>query len=275
MYLMFKKTRGNVLPWVFLCLLLVQFFWLSACVSEPASKLVSDRKHAYKSSLITFSADGLKQYSLVLTPDSQVPGKGFPVVIFGHGFHPEPKKYGISSTGKVSRPGDYYRGVPESYAARGFLVFAPDYRGHNKSEGYEFTQLGIESSDFYAEDVLQLLKVVLQNSNIDSDRIYYVGHSMGANVGLRLLAQTNKIRAASLWSAATDVVAQRVNTPLIIHHARGDATAPFAWSEKLVEGLKLSGNTVQFYAYGSDNHLFEDENFNQAVERDLRFFNEY
>lgn len=151
--------------------------------------------------LYSYYSDSLKIYALVNTPSSEKPEDGYPVVIFGHGFHPEPKKYGVStSLGVDWRPGDYYRGVPESYARAGYLTVTPDYRGHNVSDGFQFTQSPFYSN-YYTIDVLHLIKALSTLENINSAKIYYVCHSLGGDVGLRALLVTNKIKAASLWSS--------------------------------------------------------------------------
>lgn len=154
--------------------------------------------------LWSYYSDSLKIYTLVNTPKSAAPEKGFPVLIFGHGFHPEPKKYGVSNqTGKDWRPGDYYRGIPESYAEKGFLVLTPDYRGHNISDGFEYTQTSYLASTYYAIDVLHLLAALEDLENVNLDQVFYQGHSMGGDVGLKMLLATDQIKAASLWAGVS------------------------------------------------------------------------
>jgi dipeptidyl aminopeptidase/acylaminoacyl peptidase len=99
-----------------------------------------------------------------------------------------------------SRPGDYYRSVPELYTSRGFLVVMPDFRGHNKSQGIEFTE-GMLESRYYAEDVLALLSALEGIENADPDNVFMWGHSMGGEVTLRALLATDMIRGASIWSS--------------------------------------------------------------------------
>ncbi len=154
--------------------------------------------------LWSYYSDSLKIYALINTPKTVAPESGFPILIFGHGFHPEPKKYGVSnSTGKNWRPGDYYRGVPEGYTEKGFLTITPDYRGHNISEGFEFTQTSFLASTYYAIDVLHLIAALPDLKNVDLNNIYYMGHSMGGDVGLKMLFATNKVKAASLWAGVS------------------------------------------------------------------------
>lgn len=155
----------------------------------------------YDSQLWAYHSDSLKIYALVNKPKTKRPERGFPILIFGHGFHPEPKKYGISTqTGKDWRPGDYYRGIPETYAAKGYLVVTPDYRGHNISEGFDYTKTSYLASTYYAIDVLNLIAGLPNLKEGDLNKIYYLGHSMGGDVGLKMLLATNKIKAASLWA---------------------------------------------------------------------------
>ena len=155
----------------------------------------------YDAALMSYDSDQLKVYALVERPKIAMPQNGFPVVIFGHGFHPQPKQYGLSKAdGIMHRPGDYYRGIPEAYAERGFLVVTPDYRGHGGSGGFEYTQTSYLAAGYYAIDVLTLLAALPALDAVDADNIFYVGHSMGGDVGLRTLLATQQIKAASFWS---------------------------------------------------------------------------
>ncbi|MEP4094719.1 alpha/beta fold hydrolase [Reichenbachiella sp.] len=280
----------------------------------------------FNAELLSFYSDSLRIYALLSKPKTEKPEGGYPLIIFGHGFHPEPKKYGISkASGKSWRPGDYYRGVPESYARRGFVVLTPDYRGHNVSDGFEFTQMGFLAHNFYTIDLLHLVAALPSLENVNLDRVYYMGHSMGGDVGLRLLLTTNKISAASLWSPVAASTWQQVlyygkyeeegevintekideymatlqdnlnglsyeysveqgdpinfirelNVPVIIHHATGDQSVPYMWSESLVARLFAHKKRFEFYTYQSGNHLLIDENRMLAFDRDISFFNKY
>ena len=128
------------------------------------------------------------------------PIPGYPVLISNHGHHPEPPKYGITADGKDWRPGDYYRRIPELFAAEGFMVVMPDFRGHNNSEGFEFTEGMLESS-YYTEDVLNLLAGLGSLDQVDQDNVFMWGHSMGGEVTLRALVASDRIKGASMWSS--------------------------------------------------------------------------
>ncbi|MGI9233023.1 MAG: alpha/beta hydrolase family protein [Woeseiaceae bacterium] len=150
--------------------------------------------------LYSYVSAGLKVHALVAVPLGPMPEGGFPVLIANHGYHPDPPKYGITAEGRNWRPGDYYRRIPELFAAKGFLVVMPDYRGHNTSEGLEFTE-GMLASRYYTADVLNLLAGLDGLKQADGDKVFIWGHSMGGEVTLRTVLATDRIKGASMWSS--------------------------------------------------------------------------
>ena len=150
--------------------------------------------------LFSYESAGLTVHALVAIPDASLPKSGFPVLVANHGHHPDPPQYGITADGKDWRPGDYYRQIPELFAAEGFMVVMPDFRGHNTSEGFEFTEGMLESS-YYTEDVLNLLAGLPTLPLANPDKVFMWGHSMGGEVTLRALLATDRVQAASMWSS--------------------------------------------------------------------------
>jgi len=271
--------------------------------------------------LVSYKSSGLKVNAMVAVPKAPKPATGYPVLIANHGFHPTPERYGITADDRDFRPGDYYRDVPENYASAGFLVVMPDYRGHNISEGFEFTH-GFLATNYYTLDVLALLSALQGLDDADLENVFMWGHSLGSEVSLRTLLVNDSIRGATLWSpvggslweqayyyswfdsdADTDSrdtpktrmdelkqdidelefaydpdssepgqFLRYLDTPIVIHHAKGDASAPYAWSERLVTKLELQDKQYTFYSYDSDNHLFKNEEQAVAIARDLIFF---
>ncbi|MEM1215755.1 MAG: alpha/beta fold hydrolase [Bacteroidota bacterium] len=277
--------------------------------------------------LYSYRSDSLRIFALVQRPLRPAPAAGYPVVLFGHGYHPDPPRYGISNaTGINARPGDYYRGVPAAYAAQGYLTVTPDYRGHNRSEGFEYTQTRLLATTYYAIDVLHALAALESLADVNLEAVYYVGHSMGGDVGLKTLLATDRFKAASLWSAVTASVEKQVvrygqrdpahpdrtvprdlyqrwqsvdsvvstlgfahdlsegdptryldllGTPLALHHATRETVVPYAWAESLAADLYARKKQFVLYAYDSDRHLFQGENFQKAVARDVALFQQY
>jgi hypothetical protein len=159
-----------------------------------------DEGTGYSSYLVAYQSGGLRIHAMVATPNLPMPSGGFPVVVANHGFHPDPPRYGITAQGVDSRPGDYYRQIPELFAKHGFLVVMPDYRGHNNSEGLEFTR-GFLASVYYTQDVLALLAVLAKIEQADPERVFMWGHSLGGEVSLRALLATDRVKGATIWSS--------------------------------------------------------------------------
>lgn len=225
--------------------------------------------------LVSYVYSGLKLHAMVAVPKSQQPEAGFPVVIANHGYVPDPTRYGITAEGIDSRPGDYYRSVPELYASRGLLVVMPDYRGHNSSQGLEFVD-GKASVDYYAEDVVALMSALDDLEDADLANVFMWSHSMGGVVSMRVLLATNLVKAASYWSTMNlDELApyfRDIDVPLMIQHSTADPSTSFSNSERLAESLRSIGQRYTFYRYESAEHYFESEARNKAAERDTAFF---
>ena len=243
-----------------------------------------------------FTVDGLIQYTLLLQPSDGIPVSGWPVIIFNHGFHPEPHNNGRRTLDGVSdRPGDYYRQIPQALARQGFLVAVPDYRGHNDSSGAEFT-LQESSPRWYVRDVLGLIEALKSDTQANMDHLFMLGHSMGAEVTLYAAAALgDQLKGASIWSASVPTVAKMspqydeveaaspfkpfysriyspIDSPINIHHAKDDATTAFEGSLMVASQLKQLGKTHELYSYLSANHLFTGDNLQLAITHDISFF---
>ncbi len=237
-----------------------------------------------------FSVDELTQYTLILYPENGMPKSGWPVIIFNHGFHPEPFMNGRrSEDGANDRPGDYYREIPQTLARQGFLVVAPDYRGHNDSEGAEFT-LQEGSPHWYARDVLGVIAALEGTDRANMEHLFMLGHSMGGHVTLIAAAVLgDRLQGSSIWSvslpsAATkgllqgelDLTSQlqlgKISGPVNIHHAKDDPTTVFEGSAALAQRLEWLGKTNKLYQYLSENHLFTEDNLQRAIKRDIELF---
>lgn len=227
--------------------------------------------------LVSYRYSGLKLHAMVAVPKSDRPAGGFPVVIANHGYVPDPTKYGITREGIDSRPGDYYRSVPELYASRGFLVVMPDFRGHNASEGFAYINPQDDhSAGYYAEDVVALLAALDEIENTDRDNVFMWSHSMGGAVSMRVLLATDIIKASSFWATmSVDDVRpyfSELDGPLLIHHSVGDTSTDHLNSERLAEALRTIGHPHTFNSYDSEDHYFGAEMRELAADRDAEFF---
>lgn len=149
----------------------------------------------YNRYLVSYQSDELKIYGLLTIPDGQKPKKGWPVILLNHGYIP-PSEYSTEQS---------YEAYVEPFAAAGYIVFKPDYRGHGNSEGSP-TQIYV--SPDYVTDSMNALASVKRLKNpsdssekiVNPEKIGVLGHSMGGNISLHELVMTNDFKVAVIAS---------------------------------------------------------------------------
>ena len=246
--------------------------------AAPVFELVRENPTANgeRRQLMRFTADGLRQYALVLWPAGEPPATGWPALLFNHGYHPDPPNYGRNARGENDRPGDYYRAVAQAFVDRGMVVVAPDFRGHNDSQGQEFTGRE-DASSYYGRDAVAAFQAMSQLPDLDEARRYMFGHSMGGLVTLAALNELgNRVAAASIWSSmalpADEGFASEACVPLLLQHARFDEVTSAAGSEQIANYLRELGTEIALEIHKSPDHLFTGADFARAVELDLAWF---
>ncbi len=135
----------------------------------------------------SYYSDGLKIYALLTVPKSDPPATGWPVIIFNHGYIP-PDEY---------RTTERYVAYVDALARHGYIVFRPDYRGHDQSEG---VARGAYGSPDYVIDVLNAVSSLRRFPGADPVRIGMWGHSMGGYITLRSMVIDPGIRAGVIWA---------------------------------------------------------------------------
>jgi len=234
-----------------------------------------DNGPSFSAYLVSYESAGLRVHAMVAVPKTDMPDGGFPVVVANHGYVPDPTRYGISAEGIDSRPGDYYRSVPELYTSRGFLVILPDYRGHNSSEGFEFTQRE-DAIEFYADDVVALMAGLDEIEAADMSRVFMWSHSMGGPVSMRALLDTDLVKGASFWATSSladqEARLKGLRVPLMIQHGIGDESTAVENSREFRSGLETAGIEHVFHEYDTPDHYFTGELRECAADRDADFF---
>jgi uncharacterized membrane protein/pimeloyl-ACP methyl ester carboxylesterase len=264
----------------------------------------------FNSYIISFTADGLKEYALMNIPSSTEPSGGFPVVVVDHGYI-QPNQYSTT---------DSYKAESDYFANLGYLVLKPDYRGNGNSEVTDTPLMRFA----YPVDVLTLLSSITNIPQANFGKIFLWSHSMGGEVTLEVLeAIKNKptlsksIKGAVFWAPVTDPVKwfsksnlpklpeaqitpypyaqtfqilgtpeknpqlwqslsplnylKNINVPILLQHGTGDTTVPYSWSVALNNELKNLNKNVQFVSYPNDTHNLP-LNWSQAISKDAGFF---
>ena len=141
----------------------------------------------YDRYIASYRSEGLKIYALLTVPQGEQPDTGWPVIIFNHGYIP-PDEY---------RTTERYVAYVDGFARNGYIVFRPDYRGHDRSEG---EPVGAYFSPAYTIDVLNAVASMKAYSVADPDRIGMWGHSMGGHITLQVMVTSGDVKAGVIWA---------------------------------------------------------------------------
>ncbi len=128
----------------------------------------------YKRYIASYLSEGNKVYGLLTVPIDNESTKGFPAIIFNHGY--------IPSTQYQTTEG--YVSYVDYLARNGFVVFKIDFRGNGRSEG---DPSGSYFSSAYTIDIISALKSLQKFEKVDPKRIGIWGHSMAGNAVLRAM----------------------------------------------------------------------------------------
>lgn len=157
----------------------------------PGSDLVVEQNLEpgvnYSRQIVSYKSDGLKIYALLTIPTGEVPGDGFPAVVFNHGYIP-PEEY---------RTTERYIAYTDAFSRNGYVLLRPDYRGHGNSEGEASGGYG---SNGYTIDVLNALSSLRKHDAVNPEKIGMWGHSMGGHVTMRSMVVDPSIKAGVIWA---------------------------------------------------------------------------
>jgi len=157
----------------------------------PGSDIVTERKlsagPSYNRYVVSYQSDGLKLFGLLTIPTGVKPAGGWPVILLNHGYIP-PTEYSTDQS---------YERIVAPLAAAGYIVFKPDYRGHDNSPGIP-NQVYV--SPDYVTDSLNALASIKKYKDANPDKIGVWGHSMGGNITLHELVLTHDFKVAVIMA---------------------------------------------------------------------------
>lgn len=267
----------------------------------PASELIIEETLEnggnYSRYIASYRSDGLKLYGLLTIPFGEKPESGWPVVIFNHGY--------IAPA--VYRTTERYLAYMERFSRAGYIVFRPDYRGHDRSEG---VARGAYGNPDYVIDVLNATATLKAYPDADPNRIGMWGHSMGGYITLRAMVVDADIKAGVIWAGVISAYADMVDIngrprfgtrsllenygppasnpefwasisansylaelsgPLQLHHGTSDATVPVFMSYQVAEQARAAGQIAELFIYDGDDHNIVNY-FPAAIRRSVEFF---
>ena len=248
------------------------------------------------------SKDGTSIEGLIVYPVGFETGRRYPLITSLHG-GPE----GACTKGFEAN----WSTFPQIYAARGYAVFLPNFRG-SSNYGAKFAQSNARlAGRIDVEDVLSGIDHLIKAGLADGTRLGVVGWSYGGYLSGLLIGQTSRFRVAawgaglsnaeSYWGTA-DIISQRerlhggrpweaeklyetmsplryfnkVRTPTLIFHGEKDQRVPLGQSQESFRRLRRLGVNVQMIVYPEQGHALEVPSYQiDKIRRELEWIEQH
>lgn len=225
---------------------------------------------------------GRKLDGVLTSPAGAAPGTRLPLVLVIHG-------------GPNSASRDRFNVFSQALAARGFLVFEPNYRGGDNADNAFYASIYKDAGQGPGEDVMSGVKALQNRGLADPAHMAVTGWSYGGYMTSWLIGHYHVWRSAVAGAAITDwgemydlsdgnvsttfqvggspyvdnnlasYEAQspdtsfgQVDTPTLVLCDVGDYRVPITQSYRLFHSLKDRGVETQFYAYPVAGHFPSD-----------------
>lgn len=230
---------------------------------------------------LTYAArDGAKIPAYVTIPSGSA-GKGLPAVVLPHG-------------GPSSRDEWGFDWLAQYFAARGYAVIQPNYRG-SSGYGEEFQNAnGFVNWKTSMSDIGDAARYLVKEGIADPARIAIVGWSYGGYAALQSAAiEPSLYKAAIAIAPVTDLAllkkesegytnaklvqdfvgsgphiaegsplrnVAKIQVPVLLFHGDMDINVGIAHSEKMESALRNAGRKVEFIRYKDLDHQIDDSN---------------
>lgn len=228
--------------------------------------------------VLTYISQGLMVKGWLAVPEAKTPA---PAVIYCRG--------GIRKVGMVRK-----RRIL-SMAKRGFVVFAPFYRGNEGGEGRE---------DFGGEDrfdVCHAIDMVQQLPEVKPGKVPLIGFSRGALMAMRAAQECSQAGPVVVWGGVSDLFdtyeervdlrrmlkrvvghprkdreqyeerspvywAEQIRVPVLIVHGTADEQVSSSHARKLAHALEQAGKSYAMELYDGLGHRFPREEDERAMD---------
>ena len=215
------------------------------------------------------SPDGAIIEYRILYPESygEEEGEQYPLVLFLHGSG----ERGADNTKQLTHGAQLFLDSIEQYPA---IVVFPQCPDGLRWSSYESTGTGFsrqmefpfeESPSEPMAQVQKLLQILSLTEQVDTNRLYLMGLSMGAMGTFDLLARQPHTFAAAvpICGGGNLEIAERYagHTRLWIFHGARDNVVPVENSRRMYEALKEAGADVRYTEFPEANHNSWDPTF--------------
>jgi dipeptidyl aminopeptidase/acylaminoacyl peptidase len=240
---------------------------------------------------VEWQAEGFAQNGLLTYPTQFAPGQKYPLVLVIHG-------------GPRAASLETFSAQAQLFAARGWMVFQPNYRGSDQLGNAYQRAIRNDAGDGPGRDVMAGLAAVKKRGFIDDSRIAVSGWSYGGYMTTWLLGHYQGWRVAVAGAAVTDNVdqynlgdanvgranafggspwtgtlmdayreqspityVQKMRAPTLVLSDTGDYRVTITQSYKLYHALKDNGVETRFFAYPVRGHSPQDPVRQRDVQR--------
>jgi poly(3-hydroxybutyrate) depolymerase len=208
------------------------------------------------------------EYALFV-PTTYDKEKKTPLVVALHGLYSNPQQI------------MHYPGLTDQAEKRGFIVGAPmgyNSQGWYGSRGSKSTKSKPENlGELSEKDVMNVLALIRKDFNIDDNRIYLMGHSMGGGGTMHLALKYPEIWAAvapiaPAISSSTADLPKMKHIPVLMIQGDKDALVPAAGPRRWVDAMKKLDMTIDYVEVAGGGHI--DVAF-QNIPRIFEFFSKH
>ena len=226
-------------------------------------------------------ADDWDIEGILVKPLDYRAGQRYPLIVEAHG-----GPHGRQSVG--------FNPMWQLFAAHGFVVIAPNFRG---SGDYSQPFVDADRNDWGGKDYIDIMKgvdSVVAAGLADPDRMGIEGWSYGGFMTSWIIGHTTRFKAAVVGAGVTNLqsfygttdiqrfieweygipwqntdsirehspitYAPNAKTPTLILHGGADERVPVEQGQQLYMALKKSGVTVEFVRYPREGHGFKEPN---------------
>jgi len=273
-----------------------EIFYLAS--AEAAPKRLTDQNHELagletgKVETISWQGpDGYTENGVIVYPPGYAAGRKYPLVLNIHG-------------GPMGTSTEGWDAANQYFAAQGWIVFSPNYRGsNNMGDKYQSAVIN-DAGDGPGRDVMSGVAALKARGIVDETKMAVSGWSYGGYMTAWLTAHYQVWKAAVAGAAVTDwfdwydladmntwagyglggspwrnnnamnywrqspmAYAHQIRTPTLILSDTGDPRVTVTQSYKLYHALKDNGTPVQFIAYPIGGHFPADPIHQRDVRR--------
>jgi dipeptidyl aminopeptidase/acylaminoacyl peptidase len=248
---------------------------------------------------VTWKNDNFDEDGVVTYPPDFDATKKYPLVLYIHG-------------GPRSSSGVGFSTIPQSLAAKGWIVFQPNYRGSDNLGNAYIRAIRDDAGAGPGRDVIAGVEMLKKRGFIDETRIAVGGWSYGGYMTSWMIGHYPIFKAAVSGAAVNNLLdeyvlsdsslgrrltwgspftgdnmkkyveqspityASKIKTPTLIMSDTGDVRVPITQSYQMYYALKDNGVPVKFIAFPVSGHSPDDPIHATEVERQyVNWFAQY